>query len=99
MTGSNYEFFYSDLARTGPVILALAAPVLTGTRVWATAAMRYTSIGRCKGLAAGFRVARSSDSGATWVTLATQVGSTFVDTNLVSEQLVCYQVVAFNYKG
>ena len=82
MTGYNGEFFYSDLAPTGPVILALAPPTMTGIRVWATGSHAAYVDWSAQGIAAGFRVARSADSGSSWVTVATQVGSTFVDTNL-----------------
>jgi len=76
MTGYNGEFFYSDLAPTGPVILALAPPTMTGIRVWATGSHAAYVDWSAQGIAAGFRVARSADSGSSWVTVATQVGST-----------------------
>ena len=50
----------------------------------------------------GFRVERSIDGGARWVTAGTTdgyYGDWFYDGDLASEQQVCYQVFAFNAVG
>jgi hypothetical protein len=49
----------------------------------------------------GFRVDRSTDGGATWVTVGPtgQDATAFSDVGLPSEQQVCYRVIAFNVKG
>lgn len=51
----------------------------------------------------GSRVERSTDGGATWVTIATigwyLVSPWVVDEGRSSEQQVCYRVIAFNRKG
>ena len=50
----------------------------------------------------GFRVERSIDGGARWVTAGTTdgyYGNWFYDGDLASEQQVCYQVFAFNAVG
>ncbi len=49
----------------------------------------------------GFRVERSTDGGASWVTVGTTPWNqaSFVDGALASEQQVCYRVFAFNGKG
>ncbi len=50
---------------------------------------------------AGFRIERSTDGGASWVTAVTAGidESTFNDSGLVADQHVCYRVSAFNNVG
>jgi hypothetical protein len=48
----------------------------------------------------GFRIERSTDGGATWVSVAVGgAGGSAIDSALVSEQPVCYRVFAFNNQG
>jgi uncharacterized protein YjdB len=106
MTGYSGEYFYSDWARSGSVMLATAPPAIPSTSINASGSHSAVVAWYVAdwGIAEGVRVERAPDSVGAWAPLATvAVGyygtGSFEETKLESEMAACYRVIAFNDKG
>ena len=70
----------------------LGVTPLTSTTVWMTWGNQSA--------ATEYRIERSVDGGATWSTVGTtDYHATFSDSGLISDQQVCYRIIAFNPGG
>lgn len=75
-----------------PAVEGLSAAPYTSTDVWMIWGNQASDI--------NYRIERSVDGGASWFAVGTTGGATsFYDQGLVSDQAVCYRIIAFNAGG
>lgn len=75
-----------------PAVESLSVAPYTSADVWMTWGFQATDI--------NYRIERSMDGGASWFAVGTTGGATsFYDQGLVSDQGVCYRIIAFNAGG